>query len=758
LAIGDCVTDTRRGGGLRAGRKWFIGLAIGAVAAAAATTFLQSSALQQARDGAETRAKAYVPHVIEPIFGKDKPNGPIDGQVKADLTTQLDAAILGVDEVVERVRVWSPSGELWYSTDDADEVGETKSGNPAAIKSTTKGDANALATLTSGPEPRLTIFAPLRVAGPPSASVEIDDNFAALQARAKKPWTTARTGAIALAALFGLLSLLSLAATGRPAGRAMPVRAFLGEDGPSAESKTKEQPSKQEEAAAAPSNREWERMQSKLDKAEAGRKALEVELEQLRLQISNGHDQSSVRVRELEEQLEAATTRMREITAFTPASEHQDRIRDLEQQLSEATTRAKSLEAKALDLTSNVAHSESMAQRLQFEAEEARRELATVASRIAAAETRASEAELKATEAETAKGDIKAKLDALQEELRWSQAQQTETQPILQEASGRLQEAKSRADEAIARATKMEERALDAEAAATKLEERVARAEERAAAAEARAAEPADQAPGERVAELERLLEDSVKKGEELAERASELELRLKGSSDATVKAIANADAVASELAQAKATLAELQSNASGADTRADELSAKLEAAEGSVRELTQEAERLRAARAEVEQELADTRARLEAVPAEAEVAQVRVAAPGEKDGPSPELDSLRGEIERLTGELARTIESAHTAEEKSARLEAEMVAMRKAAANGDEPSSGNESAEDVPAPAPRARKKPVEEKPKPAAEKPAEEAWEAEEEPSLRSRLARASARKKGRARTPEDDALRQS
>jgi hypothetical protein len=135
----------------------------------------------------------------------------------------------------------------------------------------------------------------------------------------------------------------------------------------------------------------------------------------------------------------------------------------------------------------------------------------------------------------------------------------------------------------------------------------------------------------------------------------------------------------------------------------------------------------------------------------------VRVAEPGEDNGPSPspELDSLRGEIERLTGELARTIESAHAAEEKSARLEAEMVAMRKAAANGDEPSSGNGSAEDVPAPAPRARKKPAE--PKPAAEKPAEEPWEGEE-PSLRSRLARTAARKKGRARTPEDDALRQS
>jgi hypothetical protein len=711
-----------------------------AAAAAAATTFLEKSALEQARDGAEARATAYVPHIIEPIFGDKKPTGPINAQVGADLTTQLDAAIFGVDAVVGRVRVWSPSGELWYSTDDADQVGESKSDNLTAIKTAVKGDAKVTATVTSGPEPRLTIFAPLRIAGPPSAVVEIDDNVALIESRARRPWSMARTGAILLAALFGLLTLLSLAPSGRTSSPAMPVRAFLGEGEapakPKGESKGESKPEPGNSDAPPQSEREWERMRSKLDKSEAGRKALELELEQLRGQISNGHDQSAGRVRDLEDQLAEANTRLRGITAFTPGNEHQERIRELEAQLVQASARAASVEAKALDLTSNVTHSESMAQRLQAEAEEARRELATVASRIAAAESRVSDAELKATEAENAKAEIKSKLDALQEELRWSQAQQTETQPILQEASAGLQEAKSRADEALARATKMEERALDAEAAATRLEERLAAAEQRAEAAETGAQKAGDAPSSDRLAELERMLEDSTKREQELSERASDLELRLRGSSDATVKAVANAEAATSELAEVKTALANLQASASAAGARAAEVEAR---------------------HAEIEQELLDTRARLQSATEDVEVAQVRVAEPDGDEESSAKLESLRTEIERLTGELARTIESAHSAEEKSARLEAEMVAMRKAASNGDDPAAENGSADDEKPsrPAPRAKKSAPAPPPEESAEQP-EQPWEGEE-PSLRSRLARTAARKKGRARG-DDDALRSS
>ena len=139
---------------------------------------------------------------------------------------------------------------------------------------------------------------------------------------------------------------------------------------------------------------------------------------------------------------------------------------------------------------------------------------------------------------------------------------------------------------------------------------------------------------------------------------------------------------------------------------------------------------------------------RLRSAYAEVEAAEVRVAESGAPDGAPggapdqpPELASLQAEVDRLTGELARTIESAHVAEEKSARMEAELVAMRRAAANGDDPSGDNGNGfYEQPA------SLPSEPEASPSDE-PAGEAWESAE-PSLRARLARTAARKKGRSR----------
>lgn len=885
-------------GGLQSWRGWFVGLAIGSVVAVGASVFLQGSALKQDRAGAETRATSYASQVVEPAFGGEQPTAPITGEVQADLTARLQEDVFAVDDVVDRVRVWAPSGELLFSTDEEDQAGQTKSDNLDAIKAAVKNEGVVTATLVSGPEPRLTIFVPLRLSGPPSGAVEIDDDYVLIVANARQPWGTARTVAIGLAVLFGLLTLVSFVPIGRAAAQQARGRAVVDEGHPQPTSA----PSNPKPPGSAPSNREQDRMRSKLEKSEQGRKALETELEQLRLQIGRGRDESTGRIRELEEQLSAANARVKEVSAFTPASEHQTRIQELEQVLADATTRTEQIEAKALDLTSNVTHSESMALRMQAEAEDARRELASVASRVALADSKAAEAEMKANDAETAKSEMKARLEKLEEELRWSQAQQVETQPLLHEASGRLQEAKSRADEALARATKMEERALDAEAAASRLEERLAQAEVKASqgasagdtgtagrtaelATELAAVNAQNAESATRAAELERMLEASVTRGEQLAERTSDLELRLKGSSDATRQAVANAEAAAAELATARAQLSELEATAASSEARASELESKLQMlesesarqvaaaearatqAEGGVRELssrlqesevralevsqkadtgsaaksrirtleqalesartrarelaqqaddlredntgaqsrltdvqgqaeataaelqealeratqaearaseaeTREAEadsqessgeqlaaalarvaELEAQNSHVEGELEKAQTRLHSVYAELEAAQAQAAEAGNSDGipeALPQLASLQAEVDRLTGELARTIEGAHVAEEKGARLEAELVAMRRAAANGDDPSGGSSNGFNEPPAPSTSGASTTEEAP---SDEPAGEGWETSE-PSLRARLARTAARKKGRTRG-EDGSL---
>lgn len=764
------MKGTGQFGGLRDRRRLFVGLAIAGVVVAGATGFLRSSAVKQSRAGAEARATSYVSQVVEPAFGDEKLSGVITGQLRDSLTARLQAEIFAVDEVVGRVRIWAPSGGLLFSTDATDRAGQTKSTNLDAVKTAVKGDAEVTATLASGPEPRLTVFAPLRFSGPPVGAVEIDDNFAMIEANAGKPWGMARTAGLVIAGLFGVLTLVSFAPTGRSRAPQVPGRAFLDEE-------DRPQP------PPGPDDREWERMRSKLEKSEQGRKALETELEQLRLQISNGRDESTVRMRELEEQLDAANSRVQEVTATTPVSEHKTRIQELESALAEATARTQQVEAKALDLTSNVTHSESMALRMQAEAEEARRELSSVASRVAQANARVTEAELKATDAETAKAEMKARLDKLEEELRWSQAQQVETQPLLQEASGRLNDAKTRADEALARATKMEERALDAEAAATRLEERLALAEAKAAKADVGDHGAADGAgPSARIeelaaelasaraeaaaktADLEQMLEASVTRGEQLASRASDLELRLEGSADATRHAVSVADGAAAELATAQAKLAELESKLQdaeaptqgvsadrietdpGADARLTE--AETKAAEAEARAVEAEAKvadaEAKAKAAEAKAKATETKAKAAEAKAKAAKAEAKAAQTGGSDGSadqSPELDALRAEVDRLTGELARTIENAHIAEEKGARLEAELIGMRRAAANGDDGSGGNGNGfhEHAAPPKPEPEESPSEE--------PVEEPWESAE-PSLRSRLARTAARKKGRSR----------
>jgi hypothetical protein len=693
------MSSVKKPGGLRAARGWFIGLALVCAAGAGASLYLQQRAVEQQRAHARERAVTYASQVVAPPLADRSISGPIDGQASNELASALKKEVFATDPSMMLVRLWASDGRLMFSSNPKELPGPSQAGDEAAIRAASKQGGKVTSAMSAGV---LSVYAPLHVGGQVVGAVEVDRDEATVERSIQAPWILGRTVAAGAAGFFVVLMLLSFVRFGRRRSKPLAGKAFTDGSVDPVSGK-----------GLGSDGQDDGRLQGKLAKAEEARKALEAELTQLRTQVATANEAAQRRVAQLEKALEIAGAQANE--EGSPATAGLEaKVKDLESALAVAKSRAAEVEARSGDMAARYGENQTIAERSQAEAEAARAELASVQARASDAGAALEELERRVADNEVAKTDLKQQITKLQEELRWAQAQTTETQPILQEATAKAQEEKSRAEELLDRATRAEARFHDAEARAAQADSRSAMAETRAAEALTRAAEAEA-----RVAELEA--------------RATEVE--------ASSHAVRD-HAVPQEAPTTLSSDSELASQVAA-------LQAKLEHTE------------IRAKRAYAEAEAART---------ELTIASHRAEAPPE----TGDAVSLRSEVDRLGTELARTLERAHAAEERGARLESELVALHNGMPLGNGPAdpipdgwaavgprrNGHGEREENEEPA-RVSSTETEmatesaELPEPVEQpEPAEEPEP--EGPSLRARLARTAAQKKGQSRSIDEAAQR--
>jgi hypothetical protein len=718
------MSSVEKPGGLRAARGWFVGLALVCASGAGASLYLQQRAVEQQRSHARERAVAYASQVVAPPLADRSISGAIDGQASNEVASALKKEVFSSDPTVMLVRLWASDGRLMFSSNPKELPGPSQAGDVASIRAASKHGGKVTSAMSAGV---LSVYAPLHVGGQVVGAVEVDRDEATVERSIEVPWILGRTVAAGAAGFFVVLTLLSFVRFGRRRSKRLAGKAFTNGSADPVSGK-----------GLGAEGQADGRLQSKLAKAEEARKALEAELSQLRTQVATANEAAQRRVAQLEKALEIAGAQAKDEQGYPATAGLEAKVKDLESALAVAKSRAAEVEARSGDMAARYGENQTIAERSQTEAEAARAELASVQARASDAATALEELERRVADGEAAKTDLKQQIAKLQEELRWAQAQTTETQPILQEATAKAQEEKSRAEELLDRATRAEARFHDAEA-------RAAQAESRSVMAETRAAEALSRA------------DEAEKRAAEAEGRVVEFEARA-----AAVDAGSHAlrDHALPQEAPTTSSDSELVSQVAA-------LQAKLEHTE------------VRAKRAYAE---------AEAARAELTIASHRGEVPPE----TGDAVSLQIEVDRLGTELARTLERAHAAEERGARLEAELVALHSGMPLGNGPAdpipegwaaigprrNGNRereenrehvSASSIEAEAtqdPRTEDDLFDPRPAEIANESAELPEPVEqpeptdepepEGPSLRSRLARTAAQKKGQSRSIDEAAQR--
>src|SRR5204862_3832642 len=141
--------------------------------------------------------------------------------------------------------------------------------------------------------------------------------------------------------------------------------------------------------------------------------------------------------------------------------------------------------------------------------------------------------------------------------------------------------------------------------------------------------------------------------------------------------------AAESEMARLHAVLEQAEASGRRSNERDDEMHTSVAKAEARARHAEEQAASLEARVGQAEALVEDLRAESESW--QAQLADLRARGGGEEPPESDaaheseEVESLRSEVSRLTGELARTIELRQAAEQRFATLTAELIARDKA-------------------------------------------------------------------------------
>jgi hypothetical protein len=447
-------------------------------------------ALQKEYDDAQRRAELYAATVFRNTLGPGDVATPLEGSRRESLFAEVQAYVL-TDPTIARVRLWSPDGTQLFSTDRADNPGDT-SQDPLIASAAGGSVQSRLAEEALSPPPTVEgrrrlaplfqTFAPLRVRGSANVvgAVEVEQTAAELENRADDPWWLVQAGASGAAVLLALIALISVArGMRRPA--------------PPKRDRAKDQPSRRKRRDAgwgegdSDLRERLEQATARAKEAEAAAQSFAASLQQVSNRLESVESQSSdERVAELKESLRRSEAERAMLRAGRPETLVEAEVRELRGQLRESQALAKAAEALVAgggDLSA-----------VQEQLSTAARQVEVAVERAKIAEGRADAAEDRAR----ATGDMataaEQRIDLLEMKLQEIAAGVgTPEGPEADELQRQLAEARQQADEMARRAAEVESRlavagSLDgpAEELLQSLEERVVAAETRALEAEAR--------------------------------------------------------------------------------------------------------------------------------------------------------------------------------------------------------------------------------------------------------------------------------
>ena len=474
--------------------RWVLLLLVVLAGALLALAIVQRDrALQKEYDDAQGRAKLYAATVFRNTLGPGDVATPLEGSRRESLFAEVQAYVL-TDPTVARVRLWSPDGTLLFSTDRADNPGNT-SKDPSIASAAGGSVQSRLAEEALSPPPTVQgrrrlaplfqTFAPLRVRGSANVvgAVEVEQPAAELENRADDPWWLVQAGASGATVLLALLALLAVARGMRRPAR--PKRDLAKDDRPS---RRKRRDAGWGEGEADLRER-LEQATARAKEAEAAAQSFAASLQQVSNRLEAVEGQSAdERVAELKESLRRSEAERAMLRAGRPETLVEAEVRELRGQLRESQALAKAAEALVAgggDLSAVQEQLSTAARQVDGALERAK----IAEGRADAAEDRARATGDLATAAEHRTDLLEMKL----QEITAGLGTPDSAGPEQNELQRQLAEARQRADEMERRAAEVESRlavagSLDgpAEELLQSLEERVVAAEERAVEAESR--------------------------------------------------------------------------------------------------------------------------------------------------------------------------------------------------------------------------------------------------------------------------------
>lgn len=473
-------------------RRVLILLVVIAGALAAMSIVQRDRSLEKQYEDAEARAELYAATVVRSALDPQDVATPLDDEQRGLLAADLRSFVL-TDPTVARVRLWLPDGTLLFSTDRAENLGDT-SGDPAIANAYGGRVVSRLGVeqLTLPPQegtgrratPLFQTFAPLQVRGSadPLGAVEIEQYAAALEERADDPWWYVQAGASGVTVLLALLALISVARGMRRPARAARERA--ADDRPS----RRKRRAGWDDGDASELRERLERATARAKEAEGAAQSFAASLQQVTNRLEAVERQSpDERTAELKEALRRSEAERAMLRAGRPETLVEAEVRGLRQQLRESQALAKAAEALAAGGGDLSAVQEQLAT--------AARQVDDAVERAKIADGRADAAEDRAHTAGDMAIAADQRIDLLEAKLQEisSTGVSTSGTPELAEVQRELAEVRQRADEMAERALQAEGRlsvagSLDgpAEELLQALEDRVLAAEARATEAEAR--------------------------------------------------------------------------------------------------------------------------------------------------------------------------------------------------------------------------------------------------------------------------------
>ena len=337
---------------LRRRRGTFIVLTVACVAAFFAVGVFGAKALEQSRIDAQATAKGLATAGVASVLETSDTEAVIEGGQGRDLLDRLQRGVLA-DGTVFRIRVWSPEGDLLFSTDAADQPGELLGDFPSIAVATT-GGGKPVSVLSADGEVYQT-YVPLRLGGPDAlGAVQVDQGYQPIAQRVASAVVAAPDGRDRRS------DPVPVAGDRGDACRSA-CPATAGSSRPDADALPRPRPvTAVRRRGATASMKELARAETRAEDAETKRDELERQIGQLRTQVSSADENAGRKIAELEAALEEARVG-KAVAEAAPANDPaaEARVRELEQQAREERERADQARSRVHDLEAKVGELEA---------------------------------------------------------------------------------------------------------------------------------------------------------------------------------------------------------------------------------------------------------------------------------------------------------------------------------------------------------------------------------------------------------------